>query len=140
MWSAEMTVMNDYIPPKRKKLTKAERQAVYDKCGGHCAYCGCEITFKEMQVDHVIPMEYYEVYKVDGKDIDSMSNYLPSCRSCNHYKSSLMLDRFRFCVERIPSVLMRDSVTYNNAVGFGLVEPKPHKVEFYFEKLGIEVE
>lgn len=124
---------------KRRKLTQVERQEVYDKCKGHCAYCGCEIAFKEMQVDHVVPMEYYEVYKVEGKDIDTMPNYLPACRSCNHYKSSLMLDRFRFCVERFPQVLMRDSVTYKNAVRFGLVEPKPHKVEFYFEKLGIEV-
>lgn len=42
-------------------------------------------------------------------------------------------------IERMPDVLMRDSVTYKNAVRFGLVTPTPHKVEFYFEKLGIEV-
>lgn len=32
-----MPIVNDYNPPKRKQLTKAKRQAVYDKCGGHCA-------------------------------------------------------------------------------------------------------
>lgn len=27
----------------RRKLTKSERRQVYDKCAGHCAYCGCEL-------------------------------------------------------------------------------------------------
>lgn len=126
----------------RKKLTKAERQEVYDKCGGHCAYCGCELAFKDMQVDHVVPMAqclpYYHEPKT-AEEVDVMLNYLPACRSCNHYKSSLPLDHFRDCIERFPQVLMRDSVTYKNAVRFGLVVPNPHKVEFYFEKLGIKV-
>ena len=38
-------------------------------------------------------------------------------------------------LESMPDVLMRDSVTYKNAVRFGLVEPKPHKIVFYFERL-----
>ena len=128
-----MTVINHYIPPNRKKLTKAERQEVYDKCGGHCAYCGCEIAFKEMQVDHVVPIAW-------NKGADELYNMLPACRSCNNYKSSLSIDEFRACIERFPEILMRDSATYKNAVRFGLVEPKPHKVEFHFEKLGIEIE
>lgn len=31
-------------------------------------------------------------------------------------------------------VLMRDSATYRNAVRFGLVIPRPHRVKFYFER------
>lgn len=38
-------------------------------------------------------------------------------------------------VENMPTVLMRDSVTYKNAVRFGLVTPTPHPVKFYFEQL-----
>ena len=41
-------------------------------------------------------------------------------------------------VENMPDVLMRDSVTYMNAVRFGLVTPTPHPVKFYFEQLFIE--
>lgn len=123
----------------RRKLTKAERQAVYDKCNGHCAYCGCELDLKDMQVDHVIPWDLREAYKAVGKDIDTMPNYLPACRSCNYYKDCMPVERFRANIEKFPERLMRDSVTYKNAVRFGLVEPKPHKVVFYFEKLGIEV-
>ena len=40
---------------------------------------------------------------------------------------------FRKNVENMPAVLMRDSVTYRNAVRFGLVTPTPHPVRFYFE-------
>lgn len=39
-------------------------------------------------------------------------------------------------VENMPAALMRDSVTYKNAVRFGLVTPTPHPVKFYFEQIG----
>lgn len=32
---------------RRMALTPFERQQIYDKFGGCCAYCGCEITIKE---------------------------------------------------------------------------------------------
>lgn len=38
---------------KRKTIPKAVRQQVYDSLNGHCGYCGCKITYKEMQVDHI---------------------------------------------------------------------------------------
>ena len=41
---------------ERRRLTKEERRAVYDKTHGHCAYCGCNIGFEDMQVDHVVPL------------------------------------------------------------------------------------
>ena len=31
---------------------KINREEVYNKCGGHCAYCGNDITIKQMQIDH----------------------------------------------------------------------------------------
>ncbi len=71
-----------YEPPKRRRLSKAERQAVYDMLGGRCAYCGCEIgDIRAMQVDHLIPMEFYEAYLTQGVDLDTLENMLPACRS-----------------------------------------------------------
>ncbi len=119
---------------KRKQLSRQERLQVYEKCSGHCAYCGCELPLKDMQVDHIIPLAL-----INDDKSETFLNYLPACRSCNHYKSAMSLETFRRMIERMPDVLMRDSVTYKNAVRFGLVTPTPHKVEFYFEKLGIEV-
>ena len=115
---------------RRKKLTKAERLMVYKKTDGHCAYCGCDLDFKDMQVDHVIPLNGW-----NEQGPDTLDNMLPACRSCNHYKGTSTLESFRKKVEAMPYVLKRDSVTYKNAVRFGLVEPKPHSVTFYFERL-----
>lgn len=37
---------------KRKKLTKIQRKIVYDKTGGRCAYCGCELEINNFHVDY----------------------------------------------------------------------------------------
>ena len=42
---------------KRKSLSPKVREAVYYKYDGHCAYCGKELTYKEFQVDHLIPVQ-----------------------------------------------------------------------------------
>lgn len=119
---------------KRKQLTKEEREQVYNKCNGHCAYCGCELPYKKMQVDHVVAFNL-----IQDENTESMLNYLPACRSCNHYKHTLTIEGLRSMLEKIPDRLQRDNVTYQIGVRYGLIEPKSHKVEFYFEKLGIEV-
>ena len=126
-------------PPKRRRLTKTEREAVYALCGGRCAYCGALIELKDMQVDHVLPMEFCDAYQAIGVDLDSKDNYLPACRSCNHYKSTFTVEKFRKAIERYPIVLERDSATYRNAVRFGMVEPKKKKIRFYFEQIDVEV-
>lgn len=38
-------------------MTKEERLKVYNKYGGRCAYCGREIEYKDMQVDHIVPKQ-----------------------------------------------------------------------------------
>lgn len=121
-----------YKPQKRRAFTKAERAEVYEKTSGLCAYCGCEIPISGMQVDHVFPI------RLGGAD--DMANLLPACRSCNHYKGGELLGTFRRYVEKFPETLARDSVTYRNAVRFGLVVPKPRAVVFEFERIGIKVD
>ena len=122
---------------KRKKFTKSERQQIYDMFNGHCAYCGCEITLQQMQIDHKDCVDIYaEIYDAEGKDINSIDNLLPACRSCNHYKHTFTVERFREALKHMPDVLMRDNVTYRNAVRFGLIKhPENPKVKFYFEKV-----
>lgn len=86
---------------------------------GHCAYCGCQINLKQ----------------ISRGGTDTVDNMYPACRSCNHYKHTLDIETFRRYIERMPQTLKRDSVTYNNAVRFGLVIPNPHEVKFYFEQV-----
>lgn len=111
---------------KRKRLTKAQRLEIYNKTDGHCAYCGCDLEYKQIQIDHVVP--------IHNGGPDTKDNMLPACRSCNHYKHTLDIEDFRDSIERFPDVLMRDNVTYKNAVRYGLVIPNPKPVVFYFEK------
>lgn len=37
----------------RKLIPKKIREQIYQKYDGHCAYCGCKLEYKDMQVDHV---------------------------------------------------------------------------------------
>ena len=74
---------------KRKTIPKAVRQQVYDSLNGHCGYCGCKITYKEMQVDHIeaVYLHEEELNAGQAQEINSIENYMPACRMCNFYKS-----------------------------------------------------
>jgi 5-methylcytosine-specific restriction endonuclease McrA len=37
-------------------MNMTTRRLVYDKYGGRCAYCGKELRFEDMQVDHIVPV------------------------------------------------------------------------------------
>jgi hypothetical protein len=113
----------------RKQLTKSERKSIFAKTDAHCAYCGADLEIENMQVDHIIPINGWHI-----SGPDTIDNMLPACRSCNHYKSRSLLEGFRKMLENMPHALMRDSVTYRNAVRYGLVIPQSHPVIFYFEK------
>ena len=112
----------------RKRMTKSQRLRVYGKTGGHCAYCGEALRIEDMQIDHVEPL------CAGGRD--APVNMLPACRSCNHRKGGSQLEEFRRGVEEAPQALQRDSAAYRAAVRFGLVEPRPRKIKFYFEGHG----
>ena len=112
-------------PPIRKRLTKKDRELVYKKYDGRCAYCGCEITIKQMQVDHLWPI------RLNG--IDAIENWMPSCRRCNNYKTGNPPYSFRKMLEHTPDVLLRDSTTFCHAERFGLVKINRKPIVFYFE-------
>ena len=116
-------------------INKKTRELVYKKYDGHCAYCGKEIEIKDMQVDHMYPKAYGESYaRIVGKvELESLDNYMPTCRRCNHYKRADDLERFRksmnFLHERIEKMYI-----VKVAIDFGLLTLKPFDGKFYFEK------
>lgn len=110
---------------KRKPLPKALRVKVYKKYSGRCAYCGKEIRYEDMQVDHI-----KAVYLGGDNDFD---NLLPACRSCNFYKNTYDLENFRQEIHSIPSRLPREFI-YKVALDYGLIEETGKEVVFYFEK------
>ena len=120
---------------------KINRTEVYNKCNGHCAYCGKEIAMKEMQVDHVKPLyrndsvKTLEVWGVE-RGTDDFENLLPSCSRCNKWKSTYSLEMFRDIVQNSITRLERDTPNFRLAKDYGLLELTNKKIVFYFEKQG----
>ena len=120
---------------KRKSLTPKQREAVFYKYDGHCAYCGKQLTTKEFQVDHLIPVQRERFGKYTSEQLERFENYMPACRVCNHYKRAHSLETFRRYIEEIPAKLDRDSYIYRIGKKYNLIEEFPRKIEFYFEKV-----
>ena len=118
-----------------KTISKKVRMDVYNKYGGCCAYCGKELEYKDMQLDHLIPRQRERFKKYTEEEIECFENYMPSCRRCNHYKRAHSLETFRQMIEEIPKKLFRDNYIYKVGLDYGLVESHEQKVTFYFEWL-----
>lgn len=120
-------------------MNKTQREAIYNKYDGHCAYCGKKIEYKDMQVDHVIPQRRCTPRAGRGRVpievVENEENLKPSCRSCNHYKRAHSLETFRRYIEEIPMKLQRDSYIYKIGLRYNLVTEHPRKIKFYFEQI-----
>lgn len=125
---------------KHKSIPKNIRERVYRKYKGHCAYCGCELDYKDMQVDHVhsVYAESLENDSVDDPNInqdDSFENLMPSCRQCNFYKSASNIDEFRDKISNWLESTCMYSFQVKLAMKYGILEYKPWDRKFYFEKI-----
>lgn len=112
--------------PARKSFSRKTRESVYSKCGGHCAYCGCEISMKEMQIDHLEP--FY-----NGGN-DELDNLLPSCRQCNFYKNTFSLEVYREYVKGLLNRILDRSFVVRIAIKYGMLSINEWDGKFYFEK------
>lgn len=115
-------------------MTKKQRLEVYNKFNGHCAYCGKEIEYKDMQVDHQIPQRRAKRgrNKVSLEVIEDPNNLFASCRRCNLHKRAANLETYRRYVEEIPQKLLSTFI-YKAGLDYKLIEVKPRKIKFYFE-------
>lgn len=106
-------------------MRKQLRQEVHQKYNGHCAYCGKEIEYKDMQVDHI------QSKRAGGEN--DIRNYNPSCGRCNHYKRSLNLDDFRDYIKTLHERISKDYIT-KVGIDYGIVRLEPFDGKFYFER------
>lgn len=113
-------------------INKATRQAVYQKYAGRCAYCGRVIAYKDMQVDHFQPLR---AWSIEDAGADDISNLMPSCRMCNHYKRANSIETFRRYISEIPKKL-RENYIYKVGVVYGNVVEHEKPIIFCFEKIG----
>ena len=101
------------------------RLKVWHKHGCKCAYCGEDLLYKKMQVDHIEP-KY-----LGGKD--ELDNYNPSCRECNFYKGTFNVEGFKNQLHSIADRIKKPFIV-RLAMKYNIISFKPFSGEFYYEK------
>lgn len=126
----------------RKSIPKSVRLLVYKKCNCRCAYCGCELEYKDMQVDHVEPVYKHDYEKhhsysktLTDEELNSIDNYMPACRACNFYKSTYSLETFRRNLSTMLYENLQKNFNYKLLRKYGLIREEIKPVEFYFERM-----
>ncbi len=116
-------------------MTKNERQAVYDKYNGRCAYCGCELC-KGRHIDHLKPVRrgVRKKGKLRYPKRDCFQNCMPACASCNINKHQMSLEDFRNLISGFMKHLNNRNTQYKIAKRYGLVQEVDKEITFYFEK------
>lgn len=129
-------------------LNKTIREHVHKKHAGRCGYCGLEISYKEMQVDHIIPQVDFlthikNQYRIPEFlkhltecDVNHIDNLMPSCRVCNKWKSWFSLEQFRIEISEQVKRLNDYSSNYRIAKKYNLVSENVRPIVFYFESIG----
>ena len=97
------------------------REKIYNKTNGHCAYCGCDLDFYDFEIDHLIP-------KSKGGS-GRFENLQPCCRDCNKFKYNDNLEDFR---AKIANVAFN---TFHGRIVGKYYKPLIKDIVFYFERM-----
>jgi len=110
-----------------KKNCDNKKEKIFNKYGGHCAYCGIVLDKSIFTVDHIKPK-----YLGGSNDIDNLN---PCCRRCNSWKKTFSIEEFRQEIIAQPERLIKSSAGIRLAIDFGVIEIKSLAVKpkFYFE-------
>ena len=117
-------------------MTKADRQLVFEKTDGHCAYCGVKLK-KGWHLDHVKPIWRDNPTVNEGiRGTDTVDNAFATCPRCNRWKTVHSLERFREEIGMQVERLRRDSAPFRLAEDFvQVLEMSRKPVVFYFETI-----
>ena len=120
-------------------IKKDIRERVWNKYQKRCAYCGTELEYKQMQVDH-IEAHWYSGTEEDckrwgvTKGEHKESNFNPSCARCNRWKGTFTIEAFRNEISLQLVRLKRDSSNYRMALDYGMITEINKPIEFWFER------
>ena len=122
-------------------IKKEIREQIWLKFDKHCAYCGKEIEYNELNIDHIIPAWHNDhkmteiIHKTTNGNPHYIENYNPSCQRCNKWKSTWSVEQFRNEIKQQLSRLYSNNANYRLALDYGLIiENKDLEIKFYFEK------
>ncbi len=75
--------LKKYIYPKHLRKVRFCRENIYLRDEYSCQYCGVKLSFKELTLDHVIPLS--------NNGPRNWSNLVSCCRGCNQKKANKTL-------------------------------------------------
>jgi 5-methylcytosine-specific restriction endonuclease McrA len=115
---------------------KIDREAVYKKYDGHCAYCVDRLPFKDMNVDHIIAKAKYKKLPKEKKikiELNGINNLNPSCHMCNYYKHTFTIESFRKEIKTLHTRFTKIFIV-RLAIKYGMLKILPWNELFFFEK------
>jgi len=124
-------------------MNKKDREIIYNKFNGHCAYCGCKLE-KGWHVDELLPIKRNRKYDYNKRkwiydgtceypERLNINNQMPTCASCNINKHSMSLEEFRKLIEGFMSYLNNKNTQYKIAKRYNLIKENIKPIIFYFE-------
>lgn len=118
-------------------ISKETREKVWNKYDKCCAYCGIELEYKQLQVDHIEAhwhnCEENNSYGVT-KGKHELENFNPSCARCNRWKGTFDIEGFRNEIQQQLIRLKRDSSNYRMALDYKMIIEDNKPIEFFFER------
>jgi 5-methylcytosine-specific restriction endonuclease McrA len=112
---------------KYRSFSKNKRRYLFGLCGGRCAYCGRDIVFEDLHVDHVVALS-----KGGSNEND---NLLPACKECNASKGQFSIEEYRDSIQNYHEQFAKTNVKYRNAVTYGIITPHRRDITFYYETM-----
>lgn len=122
---------------------RRQREALRQKFGGRCAYCGCELT--DMHADHLqpvvrlntdpwgrrLPAAECSLLRPERNVVDNM---MPACKACNLHKGGYNLEGWRDIIRRSAEIVRKQTSTFRAGERFGVIIVSDAPVSFYFER------
>jgi hypothetical protein len=113
-----------------------KRREIWNKSGGKCWYCGCELPEKGWHADHFEPvLRAFDIVPRDKRknpnkfevrhnggfenpELDNQENLVPSCAPCNLFKSTFSVEMFRNEIKKQVDRARKSSVNFRTAERF----------------------
>jgi len=125
------------------KGSKRQKEALRQKFGGKCAYCGCDL--KDMHCDHLEPVVRLHTDQWNNPlpaaekrllkpERNVVSNMMPACKGCNLHKGGYPLEYWRGILQRSGEIVGKQTSTFRAGVRMGVITVSADPVVFYFER------
>lgn len=114
-----------------------KRFAIWNKSGGQCWYCGCQLPEKGWHVDHFEPIRrnwFDPNHTCLNPENENEENLVPTCASCNIQKGSMTIEQFREKIAGFINSLNLYHTQYAVAKRYGLIQEAQKPVRFWFEE------